>query len=236
MARKNERRRENRDVQLPTAEMNQPSNTPRRFKHWRILVIILLLIFVAVTAGLLRNYKSSVPRECYYCVWIASADATAATTLSDHPCGRDQRNASSTIKKCNSDQQFCGTLHVSLSSTNQGLTKKVDFAFIRDCFTEYPLKYLMNFDNTNRTYYGTREGNLYPNIGGRQLNMTVIGKQCSDWNLCNSNHPKVNLAASFFDSITIIQEAKETVTNVWSALIEFINEAKINFDGSQAAI
>lgn len=231
MARKERPRQKNREEQQPTRNSSPP--TSRKFKHWRIIVIMLLLLLVALTAGLLKHYKSSDPRECYYCTWIAKPNAT---TLSDHPCGRDQRNPNSTVKKCNSHQQFCGSLHVSLSYKTEGVVKKVDFAFIRDCFTEYPLKYVMNIDKSNRTYYGGREGNVYPNISGRGINMTVVGKQCSDWNLCNSNHPKVNSAASFFDSVTIFKDAKEAAINTWSSLIEFISEAKLFFDNSQTAV
>lgn len=232
MARKNERKKQDREEQLPTTTTNQLRDNSRRFRYWRIVAIILLLILVAATAGLVKNYKSSSSRECYSCIWIARQNGT---TLSEDPCGRDQRTVNSTVKKCRPDQQVCGSLYINLSFFSEGSAKKIEFAFIRDCFTEYPLSYEMNLENPTRTYYGTREGKVYPNIGGRGINMTVVGKQCIDWDLCNSNHPKVNFAASFLDSTTIFQAAKATVSHVLKSVMEFINQSTIYFEEPQKA-
>ena len=94
---------------------------------------------------------------------------------------------------------------------------------MRDCFDQYPLPYSVKIGKEELTYYGDRTGNVYPDAGGiRGLNLTVIGQECSSWSLCNSNIPREGWAASFLDSITIIQKAKIKGVSVWKALMDIV--------------
>lgn len=189
---------------------------------WKIPVILVILVVMAVIVSLVQYYTSIfTPMECYQCNWISRPDGPS---LIDDPCGHDQRSRPNDahVKTCASDQHFCGTLHISFSYISAGRSKQFEFAFIRDCFSEYPLPYIMQIDNDNRTYYGSREGNIYPNLAGIGLNMTVVGQHCGVWNRCNSNVPRDGLGWAFLDSVNIMHHARQKGLSVWNALIDFI--------------
>ena len=193
-----------------------------RSNFWKIPVILLVLTFLAIIVCLAQYYtSSSSPMECYQCNWISRPDGPS---LVDDPCGQDQRfrpnNAH--VKTCSPGQSYCGTLHIIFSYMMSGRIKQFEFAFIRDCFSDYPLPYAMQLDNQNHTYYGSREGNVYPNIAGMTLNMTVVGQQCGFWNKCNSNVPRTGLGWAFLDSINILHQAKQKVLSAWYALVDFV--------------
>lgn len=217
MAKKRDKKRQEDPKTRETA--TQPPNS------WKIPVIILILILIGITVCLAQYYvSSSTPMECYQCNWISRSNGPP---LASDPCGYDQRSMPNNahVKTCGSDQPYCGTLHISFSYLSAGNVKQFEFAFIRDCFTQYPLPYIMQIENYNRTYYGTRDGNIYPNLAGIGLNMTVVGHHCGVWNKCNSNIPKEGLGWAFLDSINILHYAKEKGLNVWNGLVQFVQQA-----------
>jgi len=210
-------RKEEKKIEKSTSE-NRPVV---RSNFWKIPVILFILTFMAVIVCLAQYYtSSSAPMECYHCNWISRAEGPS---LVDDPCGQDQRfrpnNAN--VKTCSPGQGYCGTLHIIFTYMMSGRIKQFEFAFIRDCFSEYPLPYVMQLDHQNHTYYGSREGNAYPNVAGMPLNMTVVGRQCGFWNKCNSNVPRTGLGWAFLDSINILHQAKQKGLSAWHALVDF---------------
>ena len=204
-----------------TEKINRPNN------YWQIPVIIIILIVLGFIVSLAQYYKaSSTPMECYYCNWISRSDGPS---LVDDPCGHDQRSRpnNANVKTCAADQSYCGTLHISFSYMSVGRVKQFEFAFVRDCFATYPMPYVMQIDRDNRTYYGTREGSVYPNLAGMGLNMTVVGQQCSFWNKCNSNIPRDGLGWAFLDSVNILYQARQKGLSVWHALVDFIQQENV---------
>ena len=104
--------------------------------------------------------------------------------------------------------------------------QQLEYAFVRDCFNDYPLPYVIKFAGQNQTYYGWRAGAVYPDFAGTSgLNLTIVGQECTSWNRCNSNIPREGWAASFLDSITVIQKAKSTGISVWQSLVDFVKPA-----------
>lgn len=194
---------------------------------WKIPAIIICLITISVILALIRSYLSFFPMECFQCSWISHPHGSA---LTDDPCGKDQRLIlNSTVKTCDIDQPFCGVLHISFSyyqlSTGSRQLKQLEYAFVRDCFAEYPLSYVLKVGGENKTYHGSRNGNVYPNVAGNiGLNLTLIGQECTSWNHCNSNIPKEGWAASFLDSVTILEKAKLKGISVWRSLLDFIKQ------------
>lgn len=217
---KNKAEKKAKKVSSPSEGGHGPAN---RSSCWKIPVIFLILICLGIIVCLAQYYVSlSAPMECYQCNWISQA---YGPSLVDDPCGQDQRlrpNSNAHVKICAPDQNYCGTLHILFSYIVSGRVKQLEFAFIRDCFADYPLPYVMQLDNHNQTYYGTREGNVYPNLAGMTLNMTVVGQQCSFWNNCNSNVPRTGLGWAFLDSVTILHQAKQKGVSAWRALVDFV--------------
>ncbi|KAI9560954.1 hypothetical protein GHT06_011910 [Daphnia sinensis] len=194
-------------IPSPSEDVHRPTS---RSSCWKIPIILLILICLGIIVCLAQYYvSSSAPMECYQCNWISQP---YGPSLVDDPCGQDQRlrpNSNAHLKICAPDQKYCGTLHILFSYKVSGQVKQLEFAFIRDCFADYPLPYVMQLDKHNQTYHGTREGNVYPNLAGMTLNMTVVGQQCSFWNKCNSNVPRTGLGWAFLDSIVILHQAKQ---------------------------
>ena len=201
------------------------SSTTRR-SNWQIPIILTVLISLGVIVALAQYYSSmSSPMECYQCSWISRPDGPS---LVDDPCGKDQRSRPNNVhvKTCAADQKYCGTLHISLSYFSTGKSKNFEFAFIRDCFAEYPIPYVMQIADTNRTYYGSQEGTVYTNLAGLELNMTVVGRECAFWKRCNSNTPRDGLGWAFLDSVDILYHAKQKGLSVWKTLIHLLQEEK----------
>lgn len=218
MARKEGRKKEK------CVEQQATSSARNRFHYWQIPVIVLILILLGVIVSLAQYYTSSLaPMECYHCNWIARANGPS---LVDDPCGQDQRARpnSANVKTCAPGQNYCGTLHVTFTYAAAGGAKKFEFAFVRDCFSEYPLPYAIQIGKNNGTYYGSRDGNVYPNVAGMPINMTVVGQQCEFWNLCNSNIPREGLGWAFLDSFTIFYQAKQKGLSIWDALVNFVEK------------
>lgn len=190
---------------------------------WKTCLILLAFALFSVIVLLAHYYVSNPPpMECYHCNWVMRPNGPL---LANHTCGRDQRNVpNATVKTCATGVNYCGTLHISFSYRLAGESRQVEFAFVRDCFPEYPLPYLLQFDGTNRTYYGSRDGTVYANVAGLGLNMTLTGNQCSPWSKCNSNVPKDSLGLAFLDSVTVIDHAKQKGLNAWNALVDQVRD------------
>lgn len=144
--------------------------------------------------------------------------------MNSDSCGQDQRSVlGSKLKTCAPDQSYCGALHISFSYESAGRPQQLEYAFIRDCFSDYPLPYVIQLGKDNRTYKGSREGIIYPNVANSPLNLTVVGQQCSSFSRCNSNVPREGWGNAFFDSISILQQAKIKGLSVWQSLLDFIH-------------
>ena len=144
--------------------------------------------------------------------------------MNSDSCGQDQRSVlGSKLKTCAPDQSYCGALHISFSYESAGRPQQLEYAFIRDCFSDYPLPYVIQLGKDNRTYKGSREGIIYPNVANSPLNLTVVGQQCSSFSRCNSNVPREGWGNAFFDSISILQQAKIKELGVWQSLLDFIH-------------
>lgn len=157
--------------------------------------LLLTVLVVIKVHGALQQ----APLACYQCSWMVTGDANT--------CRVDQRLLSDArVGTCAADQVYCGVLRIVAAFNQSAGSEQVEYAVIRDCFTEYPLPVVLRVGHVNRTFYGTNAGNTYVGVIDPQVNVTVEGHQCSGSHLCN--YDVLQLGDSFQDWQPVEQALK----------------------------
>lgn len=149
------------------------------------ILFLTALVAIKMYSGLQRS-----PLTCYQCNWTASSDADT--------CRIDQRLLSDAgVRTCAADELYCGVLRIVVAFNRSNGVQQLEYAVIRDCFTEYPLPSVVRIGHVNHTFYGTNAGNTYVGVIDPQVNLTVMGHQCSGSHLCN--HDVLDQVDSFLE-------------------------------------
>ena len=108
------------------------------------------------------------------------------------------------MKTCSGHESYCGVSRTILSFNIGNGVERHEYGLIRGCFSRYPLPTaVQDLDGVSTTYYGTDEGVDYGQVfnGRVKANLTVVGRYCSAWNLCNARDaPHSAWHRSFLDS------------------------------------
>jgi len=170
--------------------------------NWKLLTGVFIGMAAIVS---LSVYNVTTPLQCYQCNWAASTlkpVANSSCHLNQHQVSRQVLGAS--VKTCSGHESYCGVSRTILSFNIGNGVERHEYGLIRGCFSRYPLPTaVQDLDGVSTTYYGPDEGVDYGQVfnGRVKANLTVVGRYCSAWNLCNARDaPHSAWHRSFLDS------------------------------------